>query len=202
MQNQALVQTRQMFQEKGISPWTIEDLYVKDENTGEVTFRNPDNPDRPFQDRYAAQQFIDAMNKQITQTFRTEVNKAQQEILKGTAPTLRLLDFGPKYDAMDANTKKVFDTMAEPYAIKDKSGQIIGFNVDLDKLAGQAKQIAKMIPDQQPQQQQQQQAASAKTPPMDMKSGAGKADDEVEPKSLGEALKLYDKKQREKKEGK
>ena len=69
---------RQHFAEQQIEMWSIEDLYEKDEHTGRVRFRNPDDPSRDFQSRYEAQQFVDAMNK----TFKRETGKTAQSLLQ------------------------------------------------------------------------------------------------------------------------
>lgn len=204
VQQEALRSVRQRFSEQQIEMWSIEDLYERDENTGRVRFRNPDDPNRDFQSRYEAQQFVDAMNKQITQSFRAEVNKAQREIIQREAPKLRLIEFAPKYDAMDQVTKDIFDDMIEPYSVRDNGGNIIGFNVNLDAVHAQAAKIAKRF--QQPQQQVVQGAEAASkaptSPAMDIKTGASQSQPQ-EPKTIGEALKMYDtNKRKEKNNGK
>lgn len=202
VQNLALQAARKKFADNNIHEFSIDQLYEQDPNTGRVTFKNPDDPNNPFSSRADAQKWVDAMNKQILQAFRREVNEQQKEQMKSAAPTLRLLEFGPKYDAMDEKTQAVFNALAEPYAIKS-NGQVVGFSVDLNQLGNQAKQIAKMIPDQQqPAAGENQQEPPQKTPPLDMKTGAGKSEDEKEPTTLGEALKMIDKQKHQKKEGK
>ena len=206
VQQEALRTTRQKFAEQQIEMWSIEDLYERDENTGRVRFRNPDDPSRDFQSRYEAQQFVDAMNKQITQSFRAEVNKAQREIIQREAPKLRLIEFAPKYDVMDQVTKDIFEDMIEPYAVKDNGGKIIGFNVNLDAVHAQASKIAQRVKQYVPQQPQQQEEPetkpAAKSPALDAKTGASLSAD-YEPKTIGEALKMYDSnKRKEKNNGK
>ena len=194
---------RQRFAEQQIEMWSIEDLYEKDEHTGRVRFRNPDDPSRDFQSRYEAQQFVDAMNKQITQSFRNEVNKAQREIIQREAPKLRLIEFAPKYDAMDQVTKDIFDDMIEPYAVTDSGGKVVGFNVNLDAVHAQAAKIAQRIKQYAPQPQAQEgeeakAKPASKSPALDAKTGVS-ITGEQEPKTIGEALKMYDKQQRESK---
>ena len=203
VQQEALRNVRQRFAEQQIEMWSIEDLYEKDEHTGRVRFRNPDNPDRDFQSRYEAQQFVDAMNKQITQSFRNEVNKAQREIIQREAPKLRLIEFAPKYDAMDQVTKDIFDDMIEPYAVTDSGGKVVGFNVNLDAVHAQAAKIAQRIKQYAPQPQAQEDGEAkakpaSKSPALDAKTGVS-ITGEQEPKTIGEALKMYDKQQRESK---
>lgn len=200
MNKRAIEMTSKMFADEGIRLLTIEDLYERDEGTGDVLFRNPDKKGRSyFSSRQEAQGYIDTINKQRTQRFRAEVVKAQRALMKEVEPTMRLIDFGPTYDMMNEKVKEVFNALVEPYAVKQANGTI-GYNVDLNQLAKQAEKIAKMIPDKQPEPAvTANQQAPAKTPPMDIKTGTGKADDETEPTTLGEAMKMYNKQQREKK---
>lgn len=207
VQQRAIQEVRRSFANDNIEMWSIEDLYERDEQTGRVRFRNPDDPNRDFSTRYEAQQFVDAMNKQVTAKFRQEVNAMQRTILQQEAPKLRLLDFAPKYAAMDATTREVFEELVEPYAVRDRSGEVIGFNVNLDALHRQASRIAGRFAMQpqvaaEPQQQQQQAKAAPTSPAMDMKTGASQTDGNGEPKNLGEALKMYDAQQRSKRKGK
>ena len=198
VQQRAINDVREQFQREEISTWSINDLYEKDERTGRVRFRNPDDPDRDFSSRYEAQQFVDAMNKQITSEFRALVNKRQRELIQEEAPRLRTLEFASKYNAMDQTTKDIFEDLIEPYSIRDNGGNVIGFRVDLNAVAQQAEKIAKRFPKQQAPAQEP--AAKGKGdssgPALDMKTGASQ-NETLEPKSLGEALKMYDAKKRE-----
>lgn len=202
VQQRAINAVREEFRNQQIEMWSINDIYERDENTGRVRFRNPDDPNRDFQSRYEAQQFVDAMNKQITAEFRQQVNQKQREFLQQEAPRLRTIEFAPKYEAMDQVTKDVFDEMIEPYAVRDNSGDVIGFNVNLQAVATQAEKIAARFKKSQPQQQQQEPEEQAKKQPggpaLDIKTGASQSND-VEPKTIGEALKMYDSAKRKKK---
>lgn len=204
IQRQAIDQVRQEFSKNQINPCSIEELYQRDEQSGRVTFKNPDDPQHDFSSRAEAQQWVDAFNKQIEMRFRQEINRKQRELVQHSAPTLRLIEFAPKFDAMSKVEQDVMEDMLEPYAVKDAKGDVIGFNVDLNAVASQAKKIAARFPKgaQEPaagegddSQQQQQQPSR---PAMNMPTGSGASSDELEPKSIGEALKMYDKSQREK----
>lgn len=199
IQREALSQTRKVFNDEKIQPITIDMLYQRDEQTGRVTFQNPDDQRNPFTSRAEAQSWVDAMNKQINQKFRMDVNKKQQELLQSYAPQLRVLDFKATYDSMDQLTKDIFDDMLEPYGITDSQGNVIGFNVDLASVARQAMKLSKRFGAQQPQatpaeEAPAEEAKKGSKPAMDMKTGASKSDDLQEPKTIGEALKMYDKK--------
>ena len=192
---------RQDFSKNNITPCTIEELYQRDEQTGRVTFKNPDDPTRAFSSRADAQQWVDAFNKQVEARFRQEVNKKQQELVESNAPQLRLIAFAPKFDAMSKAAQDILDDLIEPYAVRDAAGRTVGYNVNLDVMAAQAEKIAKRFPEQQAAQaaeNPQEAGKQASRPAMNLPTGNGKNADEEEPKTIGEALKMYDKQQREK----
>ena len=213
IQRQSINLVRNEFKEQGIDYYNINELTVRDENTGQVRFRNPDvgkndtrNPDYYFKSRADAMAFIDAWNKGVDNEWRKAVNEKQKTLLSNTAPVIRLIDFAPTYFAMDKTTQNVFEQLIAPYAIRDRNGKEIGYNVNLDAVASQARAIAGQFakPQQQQQQHQQQQQQPAKQgtgPAMDMKTGNSLGATEAEPKTLGEALKMIDKRNRSKKNG-
>lgn len=203
IQKNAINQVRQDFAKNQIKLCTIEDLYQRDENSGRVTFKNPDDPTRDFASRSEAQQWVDAFNKQIEMRFRQEVNNKQKELVTSAAPTLRLIEFAPKYESMSKIEQDILDDLIEGYAVTDTRGQIIGYNIDLNAMAAQASKIAKRMPQQaQPEpddpKDPKESAKQQSTPAMDMPTGNGKSVMEKEPESIGEALKMYDKMKREK----
>jgi len=208
IQNQALNDVRQQMREQQIEMWSIKDIYEKDEQTGRVTFHNPDNPNQPFSSRAEAQAFVDAMNKEVENYFRSEVNKRQQELVQNAAPIFQVIEYSPVYNAMSEVEQKVFDSLIEPYAITDNNGKVIGFNTNLVAAGNVARSIAKNFqsanPAQQAAQEQAQEskpAAAATRPATDMPTGKTEStlNSDDEPKTIGEALKMYDKMNREKK---
>ena len=214
IQKQAVGDVRREFQDKNIGYYSMNELRVQDERTGQVRFRNPDvakdderNPKYYFDSRKEAQDFIDSWNKDVDAEFRKAVNAKQRELLNDMAPRIRLIDFAPKFYAMDEMTRNVFEKLVAPYAIKDKAtGEEIGYNVDLNQMAAVARGIVsdfrKQAPTQEPKQQQQQrQQQQGSGPAMDMKSGNGTNHDAAEPKTLGEAIKMIDERNRSKRNG-
>lgn len=201
IQQQAIQNVVKRFQENNIRPWDIADLYKKDEQTGRVEFANPDDPNRPFTSRKEAQDFVDSMNKQINDRFRNEIRQEQNALFQSARPTLSMLDFVPVYQSLNDIERQVFDDLITPYAIRDNSGNIQGFNTDLMAAANQARTIATRFA-QQPQQQQaaqgKQQQAEPTSPATDMTTGTGEVATD-EPKDLSEAFALINK---QKKEGK
>lgn len=192
------------FKENGIRTWDIADLYDKDEQTGRVTFKNPDDEQRPFQSRKEAQDFVDAMNKQINNKFQSEIRAEQAKLLEEAKPSLSILDFVPVYQSMTEIERQVFDDLIGPYAIRDANNNIQGFNVDLAAAASQAKAIAsRFATQQQPQQQAATKEAKkeqATSPATDMATGTGEVGTD-EPKDLSEAFALLNKQKKEKNNG-
>ena len=204
IQNQAISNVRKAMKEQDIEMWTMEDIYERDEDTGRVTFHNPDDPNRPFQSRAEAQAFIEAMNKEVTNYFRNEVNKEQQRLVLQQAPVLQMFDFAPVYQGMSEVEQGVFNDLIEPYAITDNGGRVIGFNVNLSSVANTARQIAKRfnVPTPEPAAEPSIKGGGkarqqGSKPAMDMKTGSSESSEDEEPKTLGEALKRYDAMQRE-----
>lgn len=205
IQRNAQAEVRREFNEQNIGYYSASELTVRDEQSGQIRFRNPDvqderDPNYYFKSRSEMQQFIEAWNHGVDFEFRKAVNEKQQEMLQNEAPKARLMDFMPKWQAMDQQTKNVFDALLEGHEIRDASGKEIGFNVNLDAVAAQAARIAKSFGNtgnQIQQTAQQDNAGETNTsdgPALDMQTGNGKSDGEVEPKNIGEALKMFDKK--------
>jgi hypothetical protein len=184
-------------QEQQIELWSMNDIYERDEQTGRVTFNNPDDPQHPFAGRAEAQNWLNAMNQDIQNHFRTRVNQKQQELIQNAAPALQVVDFAPRYNAMDETTKGVFDTLIEPYAIKNNSGNVIGFNTNLESAYNIAQRIVSNMPKSEqaaaaPKQEPKSNKGSSR-PATDIKGGNGVDPDMQEPKTIGEALKMWDK---------
>ena len=203
IQRNAASEVRREFNEQNIGYYSAAELTVRDEQTGQVRFRNPDvqderDPNYYFKSRSEMQQFIQAWNQGVDFEFRKAVNEKQRDLMNQAAPTARLMDFYPKWQAMDDDTKAIFDELLEGHEIRDANGKEIGYNVNLDTVAAQAAKIAKRFQSQPQQTQQAEAQASASQgnngPALDMKTGNGSSQDEKEPTSIGEALKMLDNK--------
>ena len=178
-------------------------LYERDERTGQVSFKNPDNPNRNFDSRAEAQAWVDAFNKQIDTKFKMDLREKQLELYQQAAPRLKILQFKATYDKMDARTKDVFEDLIEPYEMKDSAGRIVGYRCNLDAVANQAAKIAgrfASVGQLDKEAKQQEEPKQASKPAMDMKTGASKggSNDFKEPENIGEALKMFDKMNRKK----
>ena len=198
---QAVQNVAQRFRENGIRMWEIGDLYDKDEQSGRVTFKNPDDENRPFQSRKEAQDFVDAMNRQINMKFQSEVRQEQQKLYNDAKPSLSMIDFVPVYQQLSDVERGVFDDLITPYAIRDASGNIQGFNVDLMAAANQARNIAARFAAPEKKEEPEKEKTEATSPAVDIKSGTGDVADD-EPTNLSEAFeKLNKMKKEDKKNG-
>ena len=195
---QAIENVAKKFQENGIRMWEIGDLFDKDEQTGRVVFKNPDDESRPFQSRKEAQDFVDAMNKQIQQKFRSEVQQEQRNLMNQAVPSLSMLDFVPVYQNMNDSERRVFDQLITPYAIRDANGNITGFNVDLMNEAEKARAITAMFSSKDQEKPATETTTGNKKvvtePAVDMNTGTGESGND-EPKTLEEAFAMLRKKE-------
>ena len=192
-------QVKQMFEKQGVKLADISDLYSRDDRNGTVTFRNPDNPNRPFESRYEAQQFCDSINKQINARYQQEIRKAQQQVIQAMAPQFALLDFAPTYNAMSKTEQEIFDALIEPYSLVDNQGKVVGFQCNLNVMGQQAKKFASKFATTsethrvQPEASAKQKAQKPTTPALDMPSAAGSSSEDDEPKTLEEAFNRLNK---------
>lgn len=178
------------FQENGIEPWTIDKLYSKDENSGRVEFKNPDDPQHPFASRAEAQSWVDAMNSQIKSAFQQRIEAHGREFAKEEKPKVELIRFLPKYQKLDKVTREVFDGVVDQFKIV-KDGNVVGFGCDLDAALKQTEAVignlTKITRSQA--QTQTETPPAAEAPALDMKSGGGSGVSK-EPATLAEALKM------------
>lgn len=183
----------QEFASQDIKKFSTQMLYQRDENTGEVTFVNPESPSTPFKSRTEAQAWCDSINADIEAEFNKAVQQKQHEIIEEIAPTLRLLQFAPVFDSMSELEQEIFDDIIEGYEVYNDSGEVIGYNCDLNSAAKQAQRFAKKYGGNSSLGQVVNQENISSGPAVDMKSSStsaqGKADLK-DPKDLGEAMAL------------
>lgn len=138
----AMQQAVAEYQRDGIRPITMNDLYQRDQSTGRVTYINPDDSSRPFSSRMEAQQWIDSFNSQLRQEIQTRARAVSRELSKQMAPARRLLAFAPTFDAMNEQTREVFDDLVEGFEVRNQQGDVVGYTCDLDRMAERARRMA------------------------------------------------------------
>lgn len=199
--NKAIIQqTRQLaaqaaakeFKEKNYRKITVMDLRTQDDR-GNVSYNDPDHPNRSFNSRYEAQQWVDSFNQQVDYDFKQVSSKYEKQYAEKVRPTIEMMNFIPTYNKMDANTREMFDTIIEGNEIV-ANGQIVGYRCDLQAAAKQAQKAASRFVSGNTILRAAQ-AKKVSRPSTDMKShgsSSGKVGD-PEPKTIEEALKLYNK---------
>lgn len=199
IQQQAIKEITDEFKEKGIQKYNIGMLYQRDENTGTVTFVNPDDERRPFQSRHEAQQWVDSINQEIDNEYRRLAMERQSKLIGDNQARLAFIDFIPTYNTLSDGEKAVFEHLVQPYAI-EQNGQVLGFNCDLNVAYQQAKAISASFKPQTTQTQQTQQvntqnqskpAQPGTTPALDANTNSAGQDPSADqaPRNLNDALK-------------
>lgn len=138
----AIRQAAAEFQQEGIRPITMNDLYRRDEKTGRVVYQNPDDPSRPFSSRMEAQQWIDSFNSQLRQEVQAKARELNRELQKQVAPTRNLIRFVPRYQGMSQDAQEILDDLIEGSEVRNARGEVVGYTCDLDAMANRAERMA------------------------------------------------------------
>ena len=138
----AVRQAAAEFQQEGIRPVTMNDLYRRDESTGRVVYQNPDDPTRPFSNRMEAQQWIDSFNSQLRQEIQTKARSINRELQRQVAPTRNLIRFVPRYEGMSQEAQEILDDLIEGSEVRNARGEVVGYTCDLDSMANRAERMA------------------------------------------------------------
>ena len=187
---EAALKANKYFRENGFRKLTINDVARRDEETGRITFVDPDSGQQ-FSNRVEAGKYIDYVNEQIKEGWSELAHQYQAELLRDVEPRIRLISFAPKYDAMDEVHQELFAQVVAPYEIKDQSGNIVGYSCDLDAALIQTRNLVSVMQSKfaksQPQTQPQ---TPPSTPAIDTPAagGNGKPIAEKEPTNLSEAF--------------
>lgn len=187
----AIRQAAAEFQQEGIRPITMNDLYRRDEKTGRVVYQNPDDPSRPFASRMEAQQWIDSFNSQLRQEIQAKARELNRELQRQVAPTRSLLRFVPRYQGMSQGAQEILDDLIEGSEVRNSRGEVIGYSCDLDAVANRAERMAEKYSHgrragrSKPQQQRR--------PATDMRSHGSASEPrklDREPKDINEAFQI------------
>lgn len=206
VRQQAAMAANERFRQEGIEKATLTQLYQRDEDTGRVTFHNPDDPDRPFESRAQAQAWVDSYNQQVEAEWVNYANQMQQQFASQTLPAMRLIQFAPIYDSMDQRTQRYFDAVIEDYAVKDSTGAVIGYSCDLNAAHAQAQRLAaiegganvKEVQDAGGQTMAKTIANAPSSPALDATTSGSdtSAEKKESPKNLEDAFKILNKNKR------
>lgn len=169
------------------------DICKRDED-GVPRFYNPDTGreftgDNP---RRQAQEWVDDYNAELARVFNNACGKYERYLADQNAPRLAVLEFAPKYEALDPIRKGMLDNVLEDYELKDGSGKVFGYSCDLDKALALVERQVEMIQSYAKQRKTESKTIDdkPKEPALDMKtsSGAVPSGGGAAPKSLAEAM--------------
>lgn len=188
------------YEEDSFRPWTIDDLYERDEQAGTVYYKNPENERQPFASRIEAEQWIQSMNNHLKSAMQADMNERITVLAEEEKPVIQMLQFLPTYNKMEENTKAIFMDIVRDYAVKDSNGKTKGYNTDLDVAYRQAQNIAgrfAITPTRDPVPPVSQ---APTEPTMDLKSkgSSGTPKTPREPKDIGEAMRILQEEENEK----
>ncbi len=197
VQDAAKYYANESFKQQGIGTFSLNELYQASQD-GVVTFINPDNPNKPFESRAQAQEWVDAWNRQVANEYNTTVARYEQELIKEQLPSLQLIAFAPQMEKMDDITSDIFNELLEDHEVYDSNGDIVGYNVDLAATAKRASNMAKNFTTKY---ESSKARANVQTPAVDIKSSSSGQGSNLskEPKTLGEAMQMYEQSKKGKK---
>lgn len=117
----------------------------KRDRDGVPRFYNPetgreftgDNP------RRQAQEWVDDYNRELGDAFNKTCQDYEAKLMQEEGGKLAVIEFAPKYQALDEVRKFMLDSILEDYEITDSDGNVIAYSCDLDKaLAAVNRQVA------------------------------------------------------------
>lgn len=199
----AVEATNELFRNNGISKFSLDDLYQRDES-GRVLFENPDEPDRPFTSRAEAKEWINAFNEEIDEAWNKYAREYQYSFMKDIEPAMEMFQFGPEYEKMSKAEQDIFDEITNPYIITDEDGTSIGYSCDLNKMKNVAVNIcAKMNQSNlQGQGGAQNQQATTSGPALDATtsgSNSAQGNSSEEPKNIQDAMRIINSQKKQQK---
>lgn len=168
----------------------------KRDSDGVPHFYNPetgreftgDNP------RQQAQDYCRSYNEELEQAFNRACAQMESKFATDEATELAVLEFAPTYEKMDPVRQRLFDDIVSDYEIKDNSGEIIGYNCDLNRAAATVERMVASIQSFAPKQEDPgtNSAPQSGGPVLDMPNRAAAVTTQPgSPKSLEEALMNY-----------
>lgn len=176
----------------GVLGATLDDADIcRRDKDGVPHFYNPEtgNEFRGDNPRAQAQEWVDSYNKELARVFNDACERYEQQLMEDAQSRIKVVEFAPKYEALDPIRRGMLDNVIEDYEVKDSDGKVVGYSCDLDKALALVDRQVAMIQRYAKEhgQQQQQQQRQASMPALDMKSSSGGVQ-RPEPTSLAEAM--------------
>lgn len=86
-----------------------------------------DNP------RRQAQEWVDDYNRELADAFNKTCQEYSQRLLAKEEGRIAVIEFAPKYKALDPVRRSMLDSLLEDYEVTDESGEVVSYSCDLDK---------------------------------------------------------------------
>lgn len=115
---------------------TINDPDVcKRDRDGVPRFYNPEtgrefSGDNP---RRQAQEWVDDYNRELADAFNRTCQDYSQHLVDQEGGRLAVIEFVPKYKALDPMRRSMFESIIEDYEVTDNQGNVVAYSCDLNK---------------------------------------------------------------------
>lgn len=136
----AMQLARRDFQQAGIKELTMDDLVER--RDGRIVYNNPDDPNRPFENRMQAQQWLDSFARQYRAEMTRLTKEYRSKVLEGVSAPIRMLQFAPTFNAMSPMEQQIMDDLIEGYEVRNSAGETVGYRCDLNAMAEKARALA------------------------------------------------------------
>lgn len=111
------------------------DICKRDERDGMPRFYNPetgreftgDNP------RAQAQEWVDSYNRELADAYNKTCAEYSKQLMDKEGGRLAVIEFAPKYRALDPVRQAMLDSLLEDYEVTDENGDVVSYSCDLDK---------------------------------------------------------------------
>lgn len=165
----------------------------KRDRDGVPRFYNPetgreftgDNP------RRQAQEWVDDYNRELADAFNKTCAEYSKRLLDQEGGRLAVIEFAPKYKALDPVRKMMLDSILEDYEVTDENGDVVSYSIDLDKALAAVNRQVSVIQRQYGQSQQAKQPTQPSGPALDTPSvgnQSGEIGGKPQFKSVAEAM--------------
>ena len=164
----------------------------KRDRDGVPRFYNPetgreftgDNP------RRQAQEWVDDYNRELADAFNRTCKDYSQKLMDEEGGRLAIIEFAPKYKALDPIRRSMFESIIEDYEVTDKQGNVVSYSCDLDKALAAVNRQVKVIQERFAKQAQAAPKPEPSGPVLDTPSTNGGAQGGGKPqfKSIEEAM--------------
>ena len=95
--------------------------------------------------RKEAQEWVDAYNQELRNAFNKTCADYSAKLMAGEESKLAVVEFAPKYKALDPVRRSMLDSLLEDYEVTDSDGDVIGYSCDLNKALAAVNRQVKMI---------------------------------------------------------